>query len=438
MSNKEKSVMHTEKDDATMLPRLRFPEFRDSGDWTVVPLGKIAEILSEKAGSRKLTLFSITSGVGLVSQIEKFGREIAGAQYKNYYVIHPNDFAYNKSATKDFPEGFIACHQGAEPGAVPNSIFTCFRVRPGVSYPPLLNYQFANNLHGKWLRRFITVGARAHGSLNVDDDDLLATPVPVPPLATRIAEQRKIADCLSSLDDLIAAECQRLERLQTHRAVLMQRILPCNGESAPRMRFPEFRERGPWRNKTLSQIAEIRSGSTPSRAESAFYSGGTIPWVKTTDLNNGFIARTEECITPAARARVNPAGSVLVAMYGGFKQIGRTGYLTLPAATNQAISVLNADENEVLPIYLLTWMNARVGDWKRIASSSRKDPNITGTDVANFPISYPDKDEQQKIADAVTTVNDGIEAQGNRIVSLKEHKVGLLQQLFPATSEVSE
>ena len=53
---------------------------------------------------------SITSGVGLISQIEKFGREIAGESYKNYFVIRKNDFAYNKSATKEYPEGYIATY----------------------------------------------------------------------------------------------------------------------------------------------------------------------------------------------------------------------------------------------------------------------------------------------------------------------------------------
>jgi type I restriction enzyme S subunit len=201
------------------------------------------------------------------------------------------------------------------------------------------------------------------------------------------------------------------------------------------LRFSEFEGRGSWKIKKIAEIATIRSGSTPSRAEPLFFNGGTIPWVKTTDLNNGFITLTEECLTPAAKVKLNPTGSVLVAMYGGFKQIGRTGYLTMPAATNQAISVLNADEKKILPIYLLAWMNARVDDWKTIASSSRKDPNITSTDIANFPIAYPEKDEQQKIVNAISSINNGINAQRKRITFLKTHKTGLLQQLFPVINE---
>lgn len=432
MSNKIKSATRQGKNTSRLVPRVRFPEFLNAAEWSAPKLSDISTPVEERVGDRTLTPVSISAGVGFVPQTEKFGRDISGNQYRLYTVVRDGDFVYNKGNSLKFPQGCVYDLQGWGEVAAPN-VFICFRLKDGHENR-FYRQCFEQNQHGVQLRKHITSGARSNGLLNISKEAFFSVRIPTPDQS----EQRKIADCLSSLDDLIAAECQRLEGLQTHRTVLMQRILPRSGEFEPRLRFPEFRKRGPWRNKTLSQIAEIRSGSTPSRAEPAFYSGGTIPWVKTTDLNNGLITRTDEKITPAARAKVNPAGSVLVAMYGGFKQIGRTGYLTMPAATNQAISVLNADESEVLPIYLLTWMNARVGDWKRIASSSRKDPNITGTDVANFRISYPDKDEQQQIADAVASLNDRIEAQSNRIASLKAHKIGLMQRLFPAATEVSE
>lgn len=424
--------MREDKNGAGLVPRLRFPEFLNAGAWSTPTLADISTPVEERVGDRILTPVSISAGIGFVPQAEKFGRDISGNQYRLYTVVRDGDFVYNKGNSLKFPQGCVYDLQDWGEAAAPN-VFICFRLKEGYENS-FYRQCFEKNLHGVQLRKHITSGARSNGLLNISKEAFFGVQIPTPDKS----EQRKIADCLSSLDDLISAECQRLEKLQAHRTMLMQRILPRMGESEPRLRFPEFRKRGPWKNKTLSQIAEIGSGSTPSRAEPAFYVGGTIPWVKTTDLNNGFISRTEECITPVARARVNPAGSVLVAMYGGFKQIGRTGYLTMPAATNQAISVLNADESEVLPIYLLAWMNARVGDWKRIASSSRKDPNITGTDVANFQICYPDKDEQQQIADAVASLNDGIEAQGSRIASLKVHKSGLMQRLFPAINEVYE
>jgi len=208
------------------LPKLRFPEFRDSGEWEEKNLGEIAALIAEKTGNRKYTLMSVNSGVGLISQIEKFGREIAGSSYKNYFVIRENDFAYNKSATKDYPEGFIAMHSSVELAAVPNSIFTCFRIQDNKICPQYLKYLFLFNLHGKWLKQFISVGARAHGSLNIDNKDLLLLPIPLPKGESSLSEQQKIADCLSSIDEAIAAQSQAIELLKLHKKGLMQQLFP--------------------------------------------------------------------------------------------------------------------------------------------------------------------------------------------------------------------
>lgn len=208
------------------LPRLRFPEFRDASAWKTEKLGAVASLTTERAGNKTCIPMSITSGVGLVSQQEKFGRTIAGNQYKNYLVLQKNDFAYNKSATKEFPQGFIAMYSRDEPAAVPNSIFTCFRTNETKIVPTFLNYLFMGNLHGKWLKKYIEVSARAHGSLSIDDEDILSLPVPLPSGESSRVEQQKIADCLSLLDELIAAQAQKFQALKTHKKGLMQQLFP--------------------------------------------------------------------------------------------------------------------------------------------------------------------------------------------------------------------
>jgi type I restriction enzyme S subunit len=82
---------------------------------------------------------------------------------------------------------------------------------------------------------------------------------------------------------------------------------------------------------------------------------------------------------------------------------------------------------------VLAWLNAKVEDWKRIASSSRKDPNITGADVAKFPISLPSPTEQQRIASCLSNLDARITAETQKLEAFKTHKNGLTQQLFPST-----
>lgn len=412
-----------------IVPRLRFPEFREAEEWRLEQLGTLAKRRTEKnTKGEHIRVLTNSAEYGVVDQRDYFEKDIATqGNLEGYYIVEKGDYVYNPRISSRAPVGPISRNNIGT--GVMSPLYTVFRFSS--SDNDFFAYYFKSAHWHQYMRQTSSTGAR-HDRMSITNDDFLRMPLPV----STSKEQQKIADCLSSLDNLIVAESQKLNALKIQRVGLMQQISPVGGMSVPRLRFPEFRKRAEWKTTTLSEIATIRSGSTPLRAEPAFHSGGTIPWVKTTDLNNDFIYLTEECITPAAKAKINPISSVLVAMYGGFKQIGRTGYLTMPAATNQAISVLNTNENEVLPIYLLAWLNVRVGDWKKIASSSRKDPNITGTDVANFPIVYPEKDEQKRIADVVASLNDGITAQTEKIESLREHKTGLMQQLFPTLDEV--
>ena len=191
-----------------------------------------------------------------------------------------------------------------------------------------------------------------------------------------------------------------------------------------------------WEMKTLGQIANVFSGTTPSRENELFFNDGTIPWVKTTDLNNGILTHTEERITDIAlkstTLKVFSKGTVLIAMYGGFNQIGRTSILGIDATINQALSALILNTKEITEYFLLYWLLYRVNKWKRYAASSRKDPNITKTDVTRFPILVPPLAEQRKIAEVLGMWDEAIEKQVRLIEKLDLRKRALMQRLLSA------
>ena len=407
-----------------LVPKLRFPEFREAEGWELRPLG---EFLNESRlpgtkgdVAKKITVKLWGNGV--------FGKNeaIQGSVNTQYFERKAGQFIYSKL-------DFLNQAFGVIPESLDNFESTvdlpCFDIAEGLNSMFLLECVKRKDFYER-------VGAAADGSRKarrIHADTFLSFSVAVPPEV----EQQRVADCLSSADELIAAQARKVDALKTHKNGLAQQLFPREGETQPRLRFPEFRSAGEWARKTLEDVAKISSGSTPLRSTEEFFVDGSIPWVKTTDLNNSFIVETEEKITPQARSRINPAGSVLVAMYGGFNQIGRTGCLSLPAATNQAISVLVVNRKIALPVYVLAWLNAKVEDWKRIASSSRKDPNITGSDVAQFPIAFPEIQEQQKIAECLTSIDDTLASENKRLETLKTHKKGLMQQLFPSPEEVA-
>ena len=201
--------------------------------------------------------------------------------------------------------------------------------------------------------------------------------------------------------------------------------------AVPKLRFKEFD--GDWFQSKIGEIFQVTSGSTPLRSDNRFFENADIAWVKTTDLNNGLIEKTEEKISQIAlketSVKILPKGTVFVAMYGGFNQIGRTGLLVHEAACNQALSAIYPNE-KIDSYFLLTFLNHKVDDWKNFAASSRKDPNITKSDVLAFPLKYPVKEEQTKIASFLSVVDEKISQLTQKHALLSQYKQGMMQKLF--------
>lgn len=177
------------------------------------------------------------------------------------------------------------------------------------------------------------------------------------------------------------------------------------------------------------------SGTTPPRAlHGRYYRDGAQPWVKTLDLNNSLLIATDEQVTAAAldevSLRVYPKGTVLIAMYGGFNQIGRTSILNMPACVNQAITAVIPDPKQLNGEYLLHALNHNVIYWRKVASSSRKDPNITRNDIREFEINLPSLHEQDSIARILSDTDALIEALNTLLMKKREIRSGIARELL--------
>ncbi len=410
-----------------ILPGLRFSEF-DNYDWKKTKLGKLVTEVNEKVGDDTYLLMSVTSGVGLVLQVEKFGREIAGDSYKNYIVIRKYDFAYNKSATKQFPEGYLCMLSEYEAAAIPKSIFTCFRIIDSECYPDFLDYLFHNNYHGRWLRKYIEVGARAHGSLSIDTKYLWMMPIAMPCLR----EQQKIADCLASVDVLIKAETKKLELLKKYKRGLMQKLFPAQGKTVPEWRFREFRDCGEWEETVLEKVSYYENGKAH---ENSIEENGTYIVVNSKFIStDGAIKKYSNAADMlAARGDILmvlsdvPNGKALAKCY--FVRLNNT------YTVNQRVCRLTPHNvNGVLLFYILN----RNAYFLRF-DDGVKQTNLKKADVLSCLILIPKtKEEQQKIADVLSETDAVITAQSNKIKNLRRHKKGLMQGLFPSSAEVDE
>ncbi len=198
-----------------------------------------------------------------------------------------------------------------------------------------------------------------------------------------------------------------------------------------------------WEVVSLNDVASFGGGTTPPRKlYERYYARGTYPWVKTLDLNNSFIWNTEEHLTELTYTEISlkrhPIGTVLVAMYGGFNQIGRTGLLKVEASMNQALVAVIPKKEKLVSEYLLYNLNFNVDYWKEVASSSRKDPNITSNDIKSYLLAIPFKSEQTAIATALSDVDNLIQSLEKLIAKKEAIKTGTMQQLLTGKTRLPE
>jgi type I restriction enzyme, S subunit len=174
------------------------------------------------------------------------------------------------------------------------------------------------------------------------------------------------------------------------------------------------------RETALAEFCETGSGSTPSRAKLGEYYGGTIPWVKSGELREGLVTSTQESVTDlgaqAARLKLVPKGSLLVAMYGA--TVGRTALLGVDATTNQAICHLRPDPSRADTRYVWFALQAKLPELlaRRVGGAQ---PNISQETIRTTKIWLPSLPEQRRIADILDKA-DAIRRKRKEAVDLTE------------------
>ncbi len=427
--------------DQVLVPKLRFQEFRKEGAWTTVPIGKASQHIQERVGNTKLIPVSISAGEGFVSQASKFGRDISGEQYKNYVRINRGDFAYNKGNSKRYPQGCVYMLREFDQAAAPYA-FVCFRLKSGFA-PAYFQALFEKNAHGRQLTRFITSGARSDGLLNVSSEEFFSVEFPLPPVED---EQRRIGDCLTSLDELIAAEGQKLQALRRHKKGLLQQLFPRperteNGktipaETTPRLRFPEFRGRGEWAVKKLGDLGTLIGGLTYSPAD--VQEDGLLV-LRSSNIQNGEIS-LEDCVyvrRDVKGANLSEPDDILICVRNGSKSlIGKSAMIPsgLPDSTHGAfMTVFRASA----PHFASTLLQSSAF-YKQVAADLGATINsINVNQLLRYRFTVPEPAEQQRIADCLSSIDEFITAQAKKVELLRTHKRGLMQGLFPKMEDTT-
>lgn len=215
--------------------------------------------------------------------------------------------------------------------------------------------------------------------------------IPLPPLE----EQKRIAAILDKADSVRRKRQQAIDLADDF---LRSVFLDMFGD-------PVTNPKG-WEVKLIQQLCAVTSGSTPSRKNESYFVGN-IPWVKTTEVDGYEIFDTEEHISEEAiketSCKLNPKGSIVLAMYGQGKTRGKVGILGVDAATNQACAVLKPSD-KINMLYLYNYLRLSY-DRLRALGQGGGQPNLNSGIVKNFEILVPPKEQQEHFVDVVTKVN---------------------------------
>jgi type I restriction enzyme S subunit len=187
--------------------------------WEKKRLGDVFTEINESVGERDIPTYSITAGIGFVSQKEKFGRNISGQQNKNYTVIDEGQFSYNKGNSKTYKYGCVYLNDTGEKIAVPNVFISFERVDPKMS-TKYYSKLFESHYLDKELRKIISSSARMDGLLNVNKNSFFKLKVP----CLNHYEQHKIGDFLCSLDNKIQNTQKQIEQAEQWKKGLMQQM----------------------------------------------------------------------------------------------------------------------------------------------------------------------------------------------------------------------
>lgn len=199
-------------------PQLRFPGFED--EWSEKKMSDVFTRLTEKNSEDNKNVLTISAQYGLISQLDFFKKSVSASDVTGYYLLHKGDFAYNKSSSKEKPVGAIKPLKLYDKGVV-STLYICFRCKDPNAIGFWEQY-FDAGVFDKDIMTIAQEGARNHGLLNVPTNDFFGLSVKMP----KPAEQLKIAECLSALDELIASESAKLDSLKDHKKGLMQQLFP--------------------------------------------------------------------------------------------------------------------------------------------------------------------------------------------------------------------
>ncbi|MFO9238420.1 restriction endonuclease subunit S [Legionella pneumophila serogroup 1] len=416
-------------------PKLRFPEFQAAQEWEIKLLGDLIYYENGKAHEQNISdmgkyIVVNSKFISTEGEVKKFTNDGLCIANKGDILMVLSDVPNGKAIAKCFLVG-------------QDELYTVNQriclIKPKSSVSEFIYYIINRN-------PFYLNFDDGVKQTNLRKDDVLSCPIIVP---SSKKEQQKIADCLSSIDELITAERKKLDALKTYKKGLIQQLFPAEDETFPKLRFPEFIDSGNWKKMRVVDIAskEIKwsftGGPFGSNLKSSDYTNTGIRVIQLQNIGDGEFVDNYKIYTSENKANellscnIYP-GEIILSKMGD--PVARA--CLVPDKDKRYVMCsdgirLAVDKNKFDNYFIYSLINSEI--FRAIAekSSTGSTRKRIGLDILkNLKVMVPMIQEQQKIAELLSLVDDFITNQCKKMDALKNHKKGLMQQLFPTMNEL--
>ena len=441
MSSNSQTPAAEEEAKSMLLPKLRFPEFRGAEGWKQILMGEVYSFKSNNSLSRdKLNYLAgsvknihygdihtkFASHFDITKELVPFINESEEGVVRDGNLCSAGDmvFADASEDMADIGKSIEIVRLSGE-NVVPG-LHTILARPTGVR----VALGFGGHLFKSgWVRTQIQKEAQGAKVLGISANRMRNLTLPLP---RSITEQQKIAECLSSVDELIAAQARKVDALKTHKKGLMQELFPRDDETQPRLRFPEFQNAGEWDEKKLGTICDIQRGkfSHRPRNDPKFF-GGQYPFIQTGDVvkSEGGAVIASQSLNEEGLA-VSKLFKPTVVLITIAANIGDTGLLlTEGCFTDSVVGLI--PKKGTIPVFLELIMRGQKDNLNKVATTGAQ-KNINNEILREVSVLLPSVPEQQRIASCLSSLDALITSETEKYEALKTHKKGLMQQLFPS------
>lgn len=392
--------------------------------WTLTVLSDVATRIQRRLEGDPEHILMITSASGFVPQSEKYGRFMAGESLAKYVNLHEGEFSYNRGNSKSFPYGCVYRLTGYANAAVPN-VYISFGLRTAEVDPDFACQLFASRALDEHLSTVITSGVRGNGLLNISADEFFKAPLRLPPLA----EQKKIAAILSSVDEAIQVTQRVIDQTRRVKEGLLQDLLTRGLPGHTRFKHtPVGSMPASWSVRPVGEVLRIENNRRKAiNREERSKMPGPYPYWGPTRVQD----HIAEYRFDGSYALIGEDGDHFLKWQRSEMTMWATGRFNV---NNHAHVVADG------PLCLARWffyyyMHRDLGDTLTRQGAGRF--KLTKAALESLPIAVPNLDEQVRIIEIMDAARSVVVPAEARLEGLQSAKSGLLQDLLSGRVRVT-